>query len=161
VPDRAFIKPLPYSWEHRVVGPLRSWHGRRGDHGRLESGLDDEPTKDTGEPIGKALPYALYFCIIHHNEILPGRTTDALSPTPRLVFFGSLPSWYVLLCLPLGFVAVRGVRMRNWCVFLARIISGDQYFEGFCFSHSSFGCSFSAFTPSPSCIIYTTRCLTS
>jgi hypothetical protein len=21
--------------------------------------------------------------------------------------------------------------MRNWCVFLARIISGDQYFEGF------------------------------
>jgi hypothetical protein len=86
VPDRAFIKPLPYSWEHRVVGPLRSWHGRRGNHGRLESGLDDEPTKDTGEPIGKALPYAMYFCIIHQNEILPGGTTDALSLSPRLAF---------------------------------------------------------------------------
>jgi hypothetical protein len=83
VPDRAFIKPLPYSWEHRVVGPLRSWHGLRGDHGRLESGLDDEPTKDTGEPIGKVLPCLVFL----HNtsERDPaGRTTDALSPTPRL-----------------------------------------------------------------------------
>jgi hypothetical protein len=101
----------------------------------------------------------LYFCIILHGEILPGRPTDTLSPhSPPRVWFGSWPFRYILLCPPLGSVVGRGIiRVRNWRVFWGRITSAsDARSSSLVFLSAGFGalCSGVSSRSLPLCYMY-------